>query len=171
MAVTQYEMRFSELAHHAIWFVPTERERIRRFISSLNYQLRLLMTPEYASSVKFDEVVDIARRLEFVRSQEREERESKRPRGSSCFSGVPSRGQSHHSRGHPYRHAQMACPAHRGASASHGAYSARLGQSSFSALPAQISYLSYLLMFLKAVPRVIRSSNSITREVVSSAGT
>ncbi|XP_070040083.1 uncharacterized protein [Nicotiana tomentosiformis] len=37
MSVTQYEMTFSELAHHAIWLVPIDRERIRRFINGLTY--------------------------------------------------------------------------------------------------------------------------------------
>ncbi|XP_070039656.1 uncharacterized protein [Nicotiana tomentosiformis] len=130
-------MRFSELARHAFWLVPTERERTRRFIDGLNYGLRIVMTRENVSGAMFDEVVDIARRLELVRSQEREEREAKRPRGSGGFSGVSSGGQSHHNRGCPYRPSQMAHPIHHGASASHGSYSARLGQSSLSALPAQ----------------------------------
>lgn len=46
MSVTRYEMRFSELTRHTIWLVPTDRERIRRFIDGLTFQLRLLMTRE-----------------------------------------------------------------------------------------------------------------------------
>ncbi|XP_070034699.1 uncharacterized protein [Nicotiana tomentosiformis] len=140
MSVTQYEMRFSEMARHKIWLVPTERERIRRFIDGLNYGLRFIMTGEIASGARFDEMVDITRRLEQVHSQEREEREAKRPRGSGGFSGVSSGGQPHHSRGRPYRPAQMARPVHRAALVSHGSYSARSGQSSFSAIPSQSSY-------------------------------
>ncbi|XP_070032815.1 uncharacterized protein [Nicotiana tomentosiformis] len=64
MSVTQYVMRFSELAHHAIWLVPTERERIKRFTDGLNYGLRFVMTQEIASGTMFDDVVDIARRLQ-----------------------------------------------------------------------------------------------------------
>ncbi|XP_070057445.1 uncharacterized protein [Nicotiana tomentosiformis] len=37
MSVTQYEMRFSELARHVVWLVPIERVRIRRFIDGLYY--------------------------------------------------------------------------------------------------------------------------------------
>ncbi|XP_070047000.1 uncharacterized protein [Nicotiana tomentosiformis] len=37
LSVIQYEMRFSELAHHVVCLVPIERERIRRFIGSLTY--------------------------------------------------------------------------------------------------------------------------------------
>ncbi|XP_070044594.1 uncharacterized protein [Nicotiana tomentosiformis] len=64
MSVTQYDMRFSELAHHAIWLVPTEKERIRRFIDGLNYGLRVVMTRGIESGARFDEVVDIASRIE-----------------------------------------------------------------------------------------------------------
>ncbi|XP_070046944.1 uncharacterized protein [Nicotiana tomentosiformis] len=94
MSLTQYEMRFSELSRHAIWLVPTDRERIRRFIDGLTFQLRLLMTRERESDANFDEVVDIARQIEMVRSQEQVERESKRPRGQGGFSGVSSGGSS-----------------------------------------------------------------------------
>ncbi|XP_070045093.1 uncharacterized protein [Nicotiana tomentosiformis] len=136
MSVTQYEMRFSELAHHVIWLVPTQRERIRRFIDGLNYGLRSVMTQEIASGARFDEVVDIARRLDKVHSQERKEREATRPRCSGDFNDVSFGGQPHYNRGRPYRPTQMACPVHRGASASHGSYSGHLG----SALLAHISY-------------------------------
>ncbi|XP_070054072.1 uncharacterized protein [Nicotiana tomentosiformis] len=111
--------------------------RIRRFIDGLNNGLNFVMTREIASSARFDEVIDIVRRLEQVHSQEREEMDAKRPRGSGGFSGVSSGGKSHHSRGRSYRPAQMARPVHCGASASHGSYSAHPGQSSLRALPVQ----------------------------------
>jgi len=96
-------MRFSELARHTVWLVPTDRDRIRRIIDGLSYQLQLLMTLERVSDATFDEVVDIARQIETVCNQEHEEREAKRPRSSGDFSGVPSGGQSYHSRCRPYR--------------------------------------------------------------------
>ncbi|XP_070032537.1 uncharacterized protein [Nicotiana tomentosiformis] len=136
MSVTQYEMRFSELARHAVWLVSTERESIRRFIDGLYYQYCFVMTWESVSCATFDEVVDISRRLDMVRSQEWEEREAKKPCGSGGFSGIPSRGQSYHNRGRPYRPAMMACPVHCDASSRHGLYSARPSQSSLNALPA-----------------------------------
>ncbi|XP_070050706.1 uncharacterized protein [Nicotiana tomentosiformis] len=136
MSVTQYEMRFSELARDAIWWVPTERESIRRFIDGITYGLHFIMTREIARGARFDMVVDIFRRLELVRSQDHEERGAKRPRGSGGFSSASSGGQSYHIRVRPYRPTQMASPVHRSASSSHGSYSARPGQSSFSALPA-----------------------------------
>ncbi|XP_070032180.1 uncharacterized protein [Nicotiana tomentosiformis] len=87
-------MRFSELACHAVWMVTTDRERIRRFIDGLTYQLQLLMTRERVSSATFDEVVDIARQIEMVCSQEHGERKAKRPRRLGPFSAVPSGGPS-----------------------------------------------------------------------------
>ncbi|XP_070040818.1 uncharacterized protein [Nicotiana tomentosiformis] len=138
-------MRFSELARHAVWPVPTDRERIQRFIDGLTYQLRLLMTRERVSGATFDEVVSIARQIEMARSQEQVEREAKRPHGSGGFGGVPPGGQFYYGRGHPYRHAQMAHTVHHGASSvhsassGHGSYSTHQGQSSLSALPAQSS--------------------------------
>ncbi|XP_070057889.1 uncharacterized protein [Nicotiana tomentosiformis] len=140
MSVTQYEMRFSELACHAIWLIPTDRERIRRFIDGLTFQLRLLMSRERVSGATFDEVVDIAHQIEMVHSQERVEMRANRPHGSGDFNGVHSGSQFYRGRGRSFGHAQVTRPAHRGALASHGSYSAHSGQSSSSALPAQSSH-------------------------------
>ncbi|XP_070037258.1 uncharacterized protein [Nicotiana tomentosiformis] len=109
LSVSRYEMRFLELAPHAVWLVPIEREKINRFINGLNQQFRFVMTLENIAGAKFDEVVDSARRLEMP----------------------------YHNMGHPYRPAQMARSAQRGASDSYGSYNTRSGQSSFSALPVQ----------------------------------
>ncbi|XP_070036890.1 uncharacterized protein [Nicotiana tomentosiformis] len=76
MFVTKYEMRFFELACHAVWLVPTDRHRIIRFIGGLT----------------FDEMVNIARQIKMIHCQEREEREAKRLRGSGGPIGVPSGG-------------------------------------------------------------------------------
>ncbi|XP_070054570.1 uncharacterized protein [Nicotiana tomentosiformis] len=132
-------MRFSELDHHAIWLVHTDRERIRRFIDGLTYQLRFLITRERLSGATFDEVVDIARQIEMVLSQERGQREAKRSRRPGDLSGVPSGGQFYRDRGRPYRHTQTGRPVHRGALFSHGSYSYHQVQSSLNSLPAQRS--------------------------------
>ncbi|XP_070023108.1 uncharacterized protein [Nicotiana sylvestris] len=100
--VMQYEMRFFELVRHAIWLVPTDRERIRRLVDGLTYQLQILMTRERVCGVSFEEVVDIARDIESIRRQERVEREGKRPRGSGSFGGVPSGSQFHHGKGRSF---------------------------------------------------------------------
>jgi len=61
-------MRFFELARHAVWLVPTDRERIRRLINGLTFQLQVLMTRERVFGATFDEVVDIAWQIKLVRS-------------------------------------------------------------------------------------------------------
>ncbi|XP_070030156.1 uncharacterized protein [Nicotiana sylvestris] len=139
MTVTQYEMRFSELAQHALWLVPIDRERIKRFVDGLTYQLQILMTRERVTGATFEEVVDIAREIELVRRQEREEREAKRPRGSGNFSSAPLRGQFQQGRGLPFRQAHSACPGYRGASSGHGFHSSHQGHASLIALLAQTS--------------------------------
>ncbi|XP_070032521.1 uncharacterized protein [Nicotiana tomentosiformis] len=105
-----YEMRFSELDRHAVWLVPTEREKIRRFINGLNQQFYFIMTLGNIEGAGFDEVVDSARCLEMVRTQEREE-----------------------------RLAQIGHLAHREVSAIHGSYSARQSRPFHGELPAQSS--------------------------------
>ncbi|XP_070014356.1 uncharacterized protein [Nicotiana sylvestris] len=76
--VSQYEARFYELARYASWIVPTDRERIKRFVDGLNYHLRILMTRERFLGISFEDAVDIARDIEMARRQEREEREASR---------------------------------------------------------------------------------------------
>ncbi|XP_070004972.1 uncharacterized protein [Nicotiana sylvestris] len=71
MTVSQYEVRFSELAHYAPWMVPTDRERIRRFVDGLNYPIRILMARERILSHTFEDAVDVARDIEMDRRLER----------------------------------------------------------------------------------------------------
>ncbi|XP_070046576.1 uncharacterized protein [Nicotiana tomentosiformis] len=92
MTMTQYEMRFADLARHAIWLVPTKRERIKRFIDGLNYGLCYSLAREVEMYARFDQVFKIAKCLELVHRLEREEREVKMTRGSGGFSGTSSGG-------------------------------------------------------------------------------
>ncbi|XP_070046448.1 uncharacterized protein [Nicotiana tomentosiformis] len=119
-------------------FVPqTRREELHRQFEQLCQDgLSVTQYEMSVSSARFNEVVDISRRLEMVSSHKRKEREAKRPHDLGGFSDVPSGGHFQHSRGCPYRPAQMARPVHRGASSGHGSYSARLGQSYHISLPA-----------------------------------
>ncbi|XP_070043156.1 uncharacterized protein [Nicotiana tomentosiformis] len=126
ICVTQYEMRFSELAFHVGWLVPTDRENIRKFIDGLNYQLCFVMTLKNVAGANFDKVANIARWLELVCSQEHEEREVKRPHVLGGSNGVPSGEQPYHSRGCHFTPSQMAHPVHHGTLSRHGSYSARL---------------------------------------------
>lgn len=63
-------MRFSELACHAISLVPTDRDRIMKFVYGFTYQLRILMIKERVIGATFEVVVDIAYDIETVRHQE-----------------------------------------------------------------------------------------------------
>ncbi|XP_070034535.1 uncharacterized protein [Nicotiana tomentosiformis] len=136
MTMTQYEMIFTDLARHAVSLVSTEREKIRRFIDDINYSLRYSLAREVEMDARFDMVVEIARRLENVHRLKREEREAKKPRGSGVFGGSSSGGQSHYSKGRPFRpaHATHLIPLR--SSVSRNSYSGRPVQPSFSALPA-----------------------------------
>ncbi|XP_070026338.1 uncharacterized protein [Nicotiana sylvestris] len=139
MTVSQYEVRFLELARYAPWMVPTDRERIRRVLDGINYPIRILMARERILSHTFEDAVDVARDIETDRCLEREEQEAKRPRGSASHSGAPSRGQFQQSRGRSYRPHQSARPEYRGPSSGRGHQGFQQGQSSLSALPAQSS--------------------------------
>nr|XP_009782669.1 PREDICTED: uncharacterized protein LOC104231375 [Nicotiana sylvestris] len=139
MAVSQYEVRFSELARYAPWMVPTDRERIRRFVNGLNYPIHILMARERILSHTFEDAVDVACDIEMDRRLEREKREAKRSRGSASHSGAPSRGQFQQSRGRSYRSHQSARPEYHGPSSCRGHQGFQQGQSSLSALPTQSS--------------------------------
>jgi len=46
MIVTQFETKLVDLARHAIILLPTERERVRRFIDGLTFSIMLQMAKE-----------------------------------------------------------------------------------------------------------------------------
>ncbi|XP_070050459.1 uncharacterized protein [Nicotiana tomentosiformis] len=41
MTITQYETKFVDLSRHTVILIPTERERVRRFINGLTYGIRI----------------------------------------------------------------------------------------------------------------------------------
>ncbi|XP_070042810.1 uncharacterized protein [Nicotiana tomentosiformis] len=67
MTMSEYAMRFTELSRHATTLVSTDRERVRRFIEGLTYNLRFGMAHELETETPFHQVVEIARRLECIR--------------------------------------------------------------------------------------------------------
>ncbi|XP_070054564.1 uncharacterized protein [Nicotiana tomentosiformis] len=103
MIVTQYETRFMDLSFHAIVLLPTERERVRRFIDRLTFSIRLQMAKETEDDIAFQRAIDISRQIEMVRGQERGLVFDKRPRHSGSFSGASSGGRGTLGRGHPPR--------------------------------------------------------------------
>ncbi|XP_070017874.1 uncharacterized protein [Nicotiana sylvestris] len=132
-------MQFTQLARHAMWMIPTDRERFRRFIDGLNYPIRILMTRERATTATFEEIVDAARLIETDHRRECMEREAKRPGGSGNFSGAPSGGQLQHGIGRSFRPPQSGRTESSGASLGRGHQGHQQSQPALSALPAQSS--------------------------------
>ncbi|XP_070032719.1 uncharacterized protein [Nicotiana tomentosiformis] len=97
--VSEYAIRFSELARHVPISVPTVRERVHRFIEGLGYDLKICMARELQSDTLFQQVVQIARMLERVRNEERESKEAKSSRSSGGFSEFYSASSTDHGGG------------------------------------------------------------------------
>ncbi|XP_070046601.1 uncharacterized protein [Nicotiana tomentosiformis] len=116
ITVTQYETRFMDLARHAVVLIPTERERVRRFIDGLTFSIRLQMAKEAEDDISFQRAVDTARRIEMVRGQERGPVSDKRPHYFGSFSGASCGVRGTFDRGHPPRPFQSALQAFHGAS-------------------------------------------------------
>ncbi|XP_070034555.1 uncharacterized protein [Nicotiana tomentosiformis] len=95
--------------------VATVRERVCRFIERLNQSIRYNMVKELESDPLYQQVVEIARRLEGMRDRDRDDREAKRSRGIGGFSGGHAAASSYYSRGY------MSRPVHSVLLASSGA--------------------------------------------------
>ncbi|XP_070057412.1 uncharacterized protein [Nicotiana tomentosiformis] len=108
MTVTHYETQFVDLARHAIVLLPTERERVRRFIDGLTFSIRLQMAKESGDDISFQRTVDIARWIEIVCGQDRGMVSDKRPCHFGSFSGASSGDRGSFGRGCPPRTIQLA---------------------------------------------------------------
>ncbi|XP_070056801.1 uncharacterized protein [Nicotiana tomentosiformis] len=67
MSVTDYEMRFSELSRHALMILPTDAERVRRFVAGLHTGIQAIMAREVEMGTSYELVVEIAQRIDGVR--------------------------------------------------------------------------------------------------------
>ncbi|XP_070047300.1 uncharacterized protein [Nicotiana tomentosiformis] len=67
MLVTDYEARFSELSLHALMILPTDTERVRRFVAGLHSVIRANMARGVEMGTSYQLVVEIARRIEGYR--------------------------------------------------------------------------------------------------------
>ncbi|XP_070032952.1 uncharacterized protein [Nicotiana tomentosiformis] len=65
-SVSEYVIRFSDLAIHAHALAATVRKRVSRFIEGLRHDIRFSMAQELESDVSFQPVVGIARRVEGI---------------------------------------------------------------------------------------------------------
>lgn len=53
MSVTEYEARFTELPHHAAFFIPTGAEKVRQFVDGLTYGIKVVMAQEFEIGTTF----------------------------------------------------------------------------------------------------------------------
>ncbi|XP_069143366.1 uncharacterized protein [Solanum lycopersicum] len=70
MSVAEYEGKFHALARNASMILPTEDERVRRFVKGLIIPIRLGVSQVADSSVPFQNVVDAAKELEMIRRED-----------------------------------------------------------------------------------------------------
>ncbi|XP_070050526.1 uncharacterized protein [Nicotiana tomentosiformis] len=94
ISVTDYGVRFSELSRHALMILPTEVERVRRFVAGLHTGIHAAMAREVEMGTSYELVVEIARRIAGVLQRSREQiMRDKRFRYSGEFRGAPSGGR------------------------------------------------------------------------------
>ncbi|XP_070057282.1 uncharacterized protein [Nicotiana tomentosiformis] len=67
MLVTDYEARFSELSRHALMILPTDAERVQRFVMGLHPNIRVSIAREVEMGTGYQLVVKNARRIEGYR--------------------------------------------------------------------------------------------------------
>ncbi|XP_027767800.1 uncharacterized protein LOC114074085 [Solanum pennellii] len=127
MSVAEYEDKFHALARHALMILPTEAERVRRFVKGLIIPIRLGVSQVAASGVPFQKVVDAAKELEMIRREGFEQREGKRTRYSGDFGGAPPRSRGYVGRGY---HSQSSKPIHAAIPASEAGYTRHSSSSS-----------------------------------------
>ena len=75
--------------------LPTEAERVRRFVKGLIIPICLRFSQVAASGVPFQKVVDAAKELEMIRREGFEQREGKRNHYSGDYGGAPSRSRGY----------------------------------------------------------------------------
>ncbi|XP_060189858.1 uncharacterized protein LOC132618873 [Lycium barbarum] len=93
-SVAVYESRFHSLYQYAIQLLPTEGERIRRFVKGLNTRLQLSTLQLVATRVSFQEVVEHVRTIESIRHESHAKHVEKKACKDGIFSSSFSRGQS-----------------------------------------------------------------------------
>ncbi|XP_070035287.1 uncharacterized protein [Nicotiana tomentosiformis] len=94
MSVTEYEMEFIKLAEYVPNLIPTEREKVRRFIESLNAHIEKDMT-SHQDDKTYLQVVNIATRKEAFDKIAREARDnSKKTRTIGIYSGFSVGGKN-----------------------------------------------------------------------------
>ncbi|XP_070045539.1 uncharacterized protein [Nicotiana tomentosiformis] len=93
MIVTQYKTRFVDLARHAVILLPTGKERVGRFIVGITLGIRLQMDKDNGDDISFQKAAEITRRIEIIRSQDREAVSEKWPHHFGGFGRASSGGR------------------------------------------------------------------------------
>ncbi|XP_070051050.1 uncharacterized protein [Nicotiana tomentosiformis] len=116
MLVTDYGARFSKLSRHALMILPTEAERMQRFVVGLHTGIQDTMAREVEMGTSYEIVVEIARMIEGLHQRSREQvTRDKRFRYSGEFRGAPSGGRGQFVRGQSISPPYPAPPPPRGA--------------------------------------------------------
>nr|XP_033512993.1 uncharacterized protein LOC117277711 [Nicotiana tomentosiformis] len=110
-----YAIQFCDLSRHAPALVAIVRERVCRFIEGLNQSIRYSMARELELDTPYQQVVEIAQRLEGMQGRDKDDREAKRSRGIGGFSGGHATASARHSRGYVSRPIHSALPSSSGA--------------------------------------------------------
>ncbi|XP_033508409.2 uncharacterized protein [Nicotiana tomentosiformis] len=94
MSVTEYEMEFTNSVEYAPNLIPTEREKVRRFIEGLNPHMAKDMTSHQDENT-YLQVVNIATCKESFHKIAREARENgKKTRTTGSYSGISFGGKN-----------------------------------------------------------------------------
>ena len=102
MSVPECEGKFHALARHASMILPTETERVRRFVKGFVIPIRLGVSQIAISGVLFKKVVDATKELEMIRREGFEKRKGQRTRYSGDYGGALPRSRGYLGRGyHP----------------------------------------------------------------------
>ncbi|XP_070035621.1 uncharacterized protein [Nicotiana tomentosiformis] len=116
MSVTDYEVRFSKFSRHALMILPTDTEKVRRFVAGFHSGIRATMAREVEKGTSYQLVVEIARRIEGYRQRDRQQMsQDKRFCHSGGFNGAPFRSRGHFGSGQPSMPTYLAPPPPRGA--------------------------------------------------------
>ncbi|XP_070048913.1 uncharacterized protein [Nicotiana tomentosiformis] len=95
MTMSEYAVRFSDLARHVPALVATVRESVRRFIEGLYPSIRISIARELEMDISYQQVMSITRRLEGMFPRDREERETKRSQETGYYSGARAPAARH----------------------------------------------------------------------------
>ncbi|XP_070054993.1 uncharacterized protein [Nicotiana tomentosiformis] len=111
MSMSDYEASLSELSRHALMILPTETERVQRFVAGSHFDIRSTMAREVDMGTSYQLVMEIARRIEGYRQRDQEQMSwDKRFRHSGGFSGAPSGGRGQFGRVQPSRPTYLTLP-------------------------------------------------------------